>query len=139
MPEQCRTPRDVAPRRSAPPQIESASPLLLPGVEGVASNESAYLVAGECPSSMVATIAGVLEHLAAAFPDGIVRVQRRAVAGIGTLQEMAPGTWQRVPQASSFRLLEVSSAIGAPSPAATRQWTATRHGVRALLERGLIA
>lgn len=83
-------------------------------------------------------IAGVVDHLAAVCPDGIVRVQRRAFAGIGTWQQATPGTWQRVPQASTFRLLDVTSVLDQPSPAATRQWTATRHALRALSERGLL-
>ena len=80
----------------------------------------------------------MIEHLATTSPDGVVRVQRRAFAGIGTRQEVAPGTWERVPQASTFRLLDVTSALDQPSPAATRQWTATRHALRALIERGAI-
>jgi hypothetical protein len=81
-------------------------------------------------------IAGVIEHLATAFPDGIVRVRRRAYAGLGTLHEAAPGTWERLPLASTFRLLDVTSALDQPSPAATRQWTATRRALRTLIERG---
>jgi len=71
-------------------------------------------------------IAGAIEHLAASFPDGVVRVQRRAFEGWGTLER---GTWQRVPNASTFPLLELTSTLGAPSAAATRQWTATRHAL----------
>lgn len=83
-------------------------------------------------------IGGVLEHLATAFPDGVVRVQRQAFAGVGTWREAAGG-WERAPRASTFPLLEVTSVIGQPSPAATRQWTATRHALRALNERGQCA
>jgi len=83
----------------------------------------------------LAAIAGVIEHLASAFPDGIVRVQRRAYAGIGLWQQAATGTWQRVAQPATFPLLDLTSMLGQPSPAATRQWTATRHALRALLER----
>jgi hypothetical protein len=80
----------------------------------------------------VDAIAGVVEHLAATFPDGIVRVQRRAVAGVGTWQQTA-GTWQRTAQASTFPLLDITSALDQPSPAATRQWTATRHTLLSLI------
>jgi len=85
-----------------------------------------------------AAISEVIAVLAANFPDGIVRVQRRAHAGIGTWHEAAPGRWERVPQASTFPLLDVTSALDQPSAAATRQWTATRHALRALIERGRI-
>lgn len=77
-------------------------------------------------------IGGVIEHLASSFPDGVVRVQRQAFAGVGTWCKIS-STWERAPQASMFRLLEVTSAVGQPSPAATRRWTATRHALRALL------
>jgi hypothetical protein len=76
-------------------------------------------------------IGDVIEHLARTFPDGIIPVQRRAFAGVGTWQSTT-GTWERTPQASTFRLLEVTSALGQASPAATRQWTTTRHALRAL-------
>jgi hypothetical protein len=81
-------------------------------------------------------IAGVIEHLATAYPDGIVRVQRRAYVGLGSWHEAAPGTWQRVSEGATFPLLDVTSTPGQESPAATRQWTATRHALRALIERG---
>jgi hypothetical protein len=83
-------------------------------------------------------IADVVEHLATAFPDGIVRVRRHAFAGIGTWHEAAPGRWERAPLASRFRLLDVTSALDQPNPAATRQWTVTRHALRTLIERGLL-
>jgi hypothetical protein len=85
-----------------------------------------------------AAIADVVHQLANAFPDGIVRVQRRAIDGIGTWHEAAPGTWQRLPQASTFRLLDATSVIGRPCSAATRQWTKARRGLRGLIERGLL-
>ena len=79
----------------------------------------AALTGRPIPSDVVA---GVLDQVA---PDGIVRVQRRAFAGIGTWRE-SNGTWERAPNATSFPLLEVTSVIGEPSPALTRQWTETR-------------
>ena len=87
----------------------------------------------------LAAITGVVEDLATRFPDGVVRIGRRAYANIGTLAEIAPDNWQRVPQASTFGLLELASALGAPSTAATRQWTATRHALVALIEREQLA
>jgi hypothetical protein len=85
-----------------------------------------------------AATADVVHHLATAFPDGIVRVQRRAIDGTGTWHETAPGTWQRSPTAPTFRLLDATSVIETPCPAATRQWSATRAGLRGLIERGLL-
>jgi hypothetical protein len=81
-------------------------------------------------------ISEVVDGLVTAFPDGVVRVQRRAFERTGTWREATPGTWQRVPHASSFPLLDVTSVIGEPSPALTREWTATRRSLRELSERG---
>jgi hypothetical protein len=80
-------------------------------------------------------IAEPIEHLVRTTEGGIVRVQRRAYAGVGTL-EQANGNWQRVPDASTFPLLEVTSRVGDPSPAATRQWQTTRAQLRDLIARG---
>ncbi len=82
-------------------------------------------------------IAGVVSHLVAQFPDGVVTVQRRAVAGVGT-RWRTDGTWVRRPQATSFPLLDATSVIGQPCPAATRQWTATRRTLRELIDRRLV-
>lgn len=57
--------------------------------------------------------------------DGIVRVQRRAFATIGTWLE-SNGTWARAQQASSFPLLEATSVVGQPSPTLTRQYNEMR-------------
>jgi hypothetical protein len=40
--------------------------------------------------------------------------------------------------ASRFPLLEATSAIGLASPAVTRQWSAARHAIVRLLDRGQI-
>jgi hypothetical protein len=83
-------------------------------------------------------VAGVVDHLAATFPDGVVRVQRQGFAICPTtLREGADGTWSRQPT-SSFPLLDAASAIGRPSAALTRQWAATRRGLLQLLEAGRI-
>lgn len=84
-----------------------------------------------------AAIEPVAGHLAAAFPDGVVRLRRRAFEGIGSWGPDASGAWTRQP-ASRFPLLEVTSVVGAPSPWLTRQWTATRRGLLRLIEAGRI-
>lgn len=79
--------------------------------------------------------AGVVEpavtHLARAFPDGVVRVRRQAWAAVGN---WLPGTLQRVPTASRFPLLDATGALGEPNAFLTRQWTAVRRGLRALVQ-----
>ncbi|MBL8742489.1 MAG: hypothetical protein JNK04_15375 [Myxococcales bacterium] len=77
-------------------------------------------------------------HLVSAFPDGVVRVQRRAFAGLGTLAKVA-GEWQRVPSASTFPLLEGTSVIGEASPVLTRGWATARAELASLIERGQVS
>lgn len=85
------------------------------------------------------SIAAVVEHLAAAYPDGIVRVQRQGFAGVGTRRPGEDGVWIRTPEASTFGLLQVTSEVGAPSPWLTRQWRETRRGLVELIEAGQVA
>ncbi|MBF5041566.1 hypothetical protein FGE12_04145 [Aggregicoccus sp. 17bor-14] len=80
-------------------------------------------------------VEAVALHLCEAFPDGVVRPQRQAYEGTGTLAPDAAGTWTRQP-ASRFPLLEATSAIGEPSPWLTRHWTETRQGLLRLLDAG---
>jgi len=70
-------------------------------------------------------LGGVLTHLHEAFPDGVVRLQRRSYDQPTTLARTADGTWQREP-ASRFPLLEATSVVGAPSATLTRQWSELR-------------
>jgi hypothetical protein len=84
------------------------------------------------------TVLPIVQQLAARFPDGIVRVERQAFAGCGSLVASADG-WVRVPVATTFPLLERTSAIGAPSAALTRQWRDTRARLRELVTRGQLA
>jgi hypothetical protein len=79
-------------------------------------------------------VSGAIEHLVTAFPDGVVRPRRRAWAGKMTL---APrdGKWAREP-ASTFPLLEVTSTLGEPSEALTRQWSATRRALLRVIDDG---
>jgi hypothetical protein len=80
----------------------------------------------------------VVESLAAAFPDGVIRVQRQAFAGKGSLVH-ATGGWERVPAATTFPLLDRVSEIGGASHALTRQWRKTRGLLRQLATHGQIA
>ena len=82
------------------------------------------------PSS---AIRPAVEHLVAAFPDGVVRPRRIADVR-GTLM-LRDGTWQRGP-AATFPLREAVSTIGAPSETLTRQWSATRRALLDLIDDG---
>jgi hypothetical protein len=81
-------------------------------------------------------IADVVAYLARRYPDGVVRVERQAHAGCSTIIP-APGrgSSERRP-ATRFPLLEAASAIGEPSAAVTRQWTAARRGLVRMLDAG---
>jgi len=84
----------------------------------------------------LAAVAGVVDHLVDAFPDGVIVRQRRGFAACPmTWRKSAGGEWSRQPT-SSFPLLEVCSAIGTPSAALTREWSATRRSLVQLLDAG---
>jgi hypothetical protein len=80
----------------------------------------------------------VIEHLVAAFPDGVVRPQRRAYAVTRGTFALRDGAWVREPP-SNFPLLEVASVLGEPSEALTRQWSATRRALLGLIDDGRLA
>jgi hypothetical protein len=84
-----------------------------------------------------AAIAGVVEHLAAAFPDGAIRVQRHGFEICPTTRNPGQAGAGRQPT-SQFELLRAAGEIGAPSPTATRQWTAARRGLLRLFDAGQI-
>jgi hypothetical protein len=84
-------------------------------------------------------VRGVVDHLVAAFPDGIVRLGRRSFEGVGTRVRTESGAWVRNPLASTFPLLETVSVVGQACPFSTRQWTATRRTLLELIDRGQIA
>jgi len=86
----------------------------------------------------VHAIATVAEHLLAEFPDGVVRLGRRAFAGRSTRRPDEHAVWSPGHPTSTFALLEATSQLGAPSPALTRQWAATRHSLIALLDAGRV-
>ncbi|HLL23213.1 MAG TPA: hypothetical protein VK427_13835, partial [Kofleriaceae bacterium] len=82
----------------------------------------------------------VIRHLVAAYPDGVVRVERRAFRGIGSIAQSPHGTgWIRQPVAATFPLLELASMPGTPSLAGTRSWNETRQRLRDLAARGQLA
>ncbi|HWO26977.1 MAG TPA: hypothetical protein VNO30_49950 [Kofleriaceae bacterium] len=83
----------------------------------------------------LAAVAGAASHLAAAFPDGVVRPQRRGYAGTRTMARV-DGAWVRGQPASVFPLLDATSAIGLPAPALTRQWSEARAGLLRLAAAG---
>jgi hypothetical protein len=80
-------------------------------------------------------VSGVISHLVTAFPDGVVHLQRRAYAGTPTMA-LVDGTWVRGRPASTFPLLDTTSALGRPCPVLTRHYTAARRGLLRLAGSG---
>lgn len=79
-------------------------------------------------------IAGVVDHLLAAFPDGAIRRQRLAFAGVGTWAPTPSGEWVRHDQAFRSALLDTTSVLGQPCPFLTRRWSAARQGLLRLID-----
>jgi len=86
----------------------------------------------------LAAVADAIAHLIAAFPDGVVRIQRRAYAGV-TTRALVDGAWVRGRPASTFPLLDATSALGRACPVLTGQWSAARRGLMRLAEADRIA
>ena len=83
-------------------------------------------------------ITGVLDHLLAEFPDGVIRRQRHGFAVCPSGWRQTPeGEWQRQPT-TSFPLLDALGTLGTPSAALTRQWSTTRRSLLQLLDAGRI-
>jgi hypothetical protein len=83
-------------------------------------------------------VSGVTESLIDRFPDGRIRVGRRAFDGWSNRIRSASGVWQPAGPASTFALLEADGRIGEVSVPLTRQWHAARARLLALGELGLI-
>lgn len=83
----------------------------------------------------LSAVSGAALHLTAAFPDGVVRLQRRSYAG-GTTRAVVDGTWVRDQPASTFPLLDAASSIGRACPVLTRHWATARRGLLHLADAG---
>lgn len=84
-------------------------------------------------------VASVADALAERWPDGIVRVERNPHAGCSTILPTADRSPSPREPASTFQLLDAASAIGEPSEALTRQWSAARAGLLRLDAAGRLA
>jgi hypothetical protein len=102
-------------------------------LRGLAALTRAVEITGELLP--VAAVVDVVQQLCARFPDGVLRPERHAYAGVGSRTRAADGTWLRGP-ASLFPALVATSELGAASPALTRQWAATRARLARLADAG---
>ncbi len=83
-------------------------------------------------------VEGVIDHLVAAFPDGLIRIQREGFASCPmTWRQTDGGRWERQPT-SRFPLLDATSAIGRPCATSTGVWTETRLMLLELFDAGRI-
>src|SRR5262249_6864375 len=82
-----------------------------------------------------AAVAGVVDHLVASFPDGVVRLQRHGHASCPMTRVLDSG--ERRPT-TSFPLLDAASALGKASAVVTRQFAAARRGLVALIDAGRV-
>ena len=83
-------------------------------------------------------VSGVVEHLVAAFPDGVVRLQREGFAACPTTRVPGGGEAGIRAPTSRFPLLDAASAVGTACAASTRQWSETRRRLVQLLDAGRI-
>jgi hypothetical protein len=86
----------------------------------------------------VGAVAPVVEHLVAAFPDGVIRLQREGFASCPTSRTWtADGVPGREPT-TRFPLLDQASAIGRACATSTRQWAEARRALLGLIDAGRI-
>jgi hypothetical protein len=83
-----------------------------------------------------AAIAIVVRTLVERSPDGVLRVERKAHAGLSTILPTADRSPCPRAPVSTFPLLDAVNVIGEPSEALTRQWSAARAGLLRLSRAG---
>ncbi len=80
----------------------------------------------------------VVQSLIDKFPDGNIRVERRAYDGVGTRILSDTGEWARRPSATHFPLLLRVGEVGQVSPYLTATWNECRQLMTRLIAEGLI-
>ncbi|MDY7231187.1 hypothetical protein [Hyalangium rubrum] len=83
-----------------------------------------------------AAVATVVNALVERWPDGVVRVERQAHAGMTTILPTVDHSPSPGAPASMFPLLDTASRIGEPSEALMRQWSDVRAGLLRLARAG---
>jgi hypothetical protein len=74
------------------------------------------------------SIRTVVDHLDRRYPDGTVRIERRAFASKKTFQRSSVGDWSEdMRPASGFPLLDAVSVVGEVSPYLSWQWQAIKR------------
>jgi hypothetical protein len=83
-----------------------------------------------------AAVATVVNALVERWTDGVVRVERQALAGKTTILPTVDRSPSPRASASPFPLLDAVSRLGEPSEALTRQWSEARAGLLRLARAG---
>ena len=79
------------------------------------------------------SIEPVVDYLDRRYPDGAVRIERRAFAGRRTFHQSPDGGWSAAQRpASVFPLLSAVSVVGEVSPYLSWQWETTKRRLRDL-------
>lgn len=84
-------------------------------------------------------VAEAVTLLMARSPDGIVHIERNALAGRNTILPTADHSPSPRAPAASFALLDAVSVVGQPCAALTKEWTAARQGLLRLLDAGRLS
>ncbi|HEY4181274.1 MAG TPA: hypothetical protein VGM90_30725 [Kofleriaceae bacterium] len=84
-------------------------------------------------------IAHVVDDLCKQFPDGVVRIGRRAFAEHSQTRDPEKAIDAPRRLARTRPLLDAVSKIGDPSPSLTREWTDTRAKLLSLMDRGRVS
>lgn len=85
---------------------------------------------GKVPDEAVAP---AMKALAKRFPDGVIKVERPGLPAETTLR-LEGGAWRRVPETSTFPLLDHCRRPGTPIPVLSKAWS----GARAAFSRVLL-
>jgi hypothetical protein len=83
-----------------------------------------------------AAVATVVNALIERWPDGVVRVERQAQAGMTTILPTLDRSPSPRAMAAPFPLFDATSRLGEPSEALTRQWSEARAGLLRLARAG---
>ena len=71
-------------------------------------------------------VADVVKSIQRRFPDGLIRIERQAYEGTGSLFPSSDNEWKWSSSATFFPLLEKVSEIGQVSPFLSEQWAQTK-------------
>jgi hypothetical protein len=78
----------------------------------------------------VESVEGVVRYLDTRFPEGLIRNERQAYRGTGTILQSSSGEWLRKQPATFFPLLQSVSRMDEVSPFLTQQWSEAKRRLK---------